>query len=284
MVAHGAPGTNAKFWVGADGQPMYFVRAGSGSSVLLLHGLLGSSFCWRLNLPVLTRQRTAYSVDFPGLGLSDAPARTNCGMVAQAKRLVQFLEQHDLERVDIVASSWGGAIALLVAAANPRVRSLVLAAPVNPWSQFGRERIRFCAGFWGRWLVRCGLPFSRRFHRLELERMYGDPARIPPGSLEGYSELLLRRGRAGSLINILQNWERDLEAVSEAIPRVRVPTLLIWGTQDGAVDVRSAEPLKNAIGPRRCRVEILPGVGHLPFEEAPEVFNRLVLDFLEQPA
>ncbi len=203
-------------------------------------------------------------------------------MVAQARRLAHFIDQHDLEQVDIVASSWGGAIALLLAASNARVRSLVLAAPVNPWSQFGRDRIRFCAGLWGSMLVRCGLPFSRRFHRLELERMYGDPGRIPPGSLEGYSELLLRRGRARSLVNILQNWERDLEAVSEAIPRVRVPTQLIWGTRDGAVDVRSAEPLRHAIGTAGCRVEILPGVGHLPFEEAPEVFNRLVLDFIER--
>jgi pimeloyl-ACP methyl ester carboxylesterase len=111
--------------------------------------------------------------------------------------------------------------------------------------------------------------------------MYGDPARIRPGTLEGYSNLLLRRGRAGSLINIMRNWEADLEVVREAIPRVQAPTLLVWGSLDGAVNPRSAPGLGRALA---CsRVEVLRGVGHLPFEESPEVFNRLVLDFIEQP-
>jgi len=57
--------------------------------------------------------------------------------------------------------------------------------------------------------------------------------------------------------------------------------LLVWGSQDGAVDPRSADSLMMAL--KNCRVKTLSGVGHLPFEEAPEVFNRLVLDFIDQP-
>ena len=72
-----------------------------------------------------------------------------------------------------------------------------------------------------------------------------------------------------------------MAALEKAIPRVKAPTLLIWGTRDGAVDLRSAEPLKQSL--RHCRLEIIPGTGHLPFEECPEVFNRLVLDFIERP-
>ncbi|HWF04388.1 MAG TPA: alpha/beta hydrolase, partial [Candidatus Angelobacter sp.] len=57
-------------------------------------------------------------------------------------------------------------------------------------------------------------------------------------------------------------------------------TLLVWGTRDGAVDVRSAESLLKALP--GSKLEIIEGAGHLPFEETPEVFNRLVLEFLEK--
>ena len=55
---------------------------------------------------------------------------------------------------------------------------------------------------------------------------------------------------------------------------------MIWGTRDSAVDVRSAEPLKQALP--QCQLKIIEGAGHLPFEETPDEFNRLVLDFIDQ--
>lgn len=269
------------FWAEFEGQRMHYLKSGTGPPLILVHGLLGGSCCWRLNVAELSKRHTVYAFDLPGQGLSDVKPGTNCGMQTQAQRLAWFIQKEQLGAVDVVASSWGGAIALLLAASCSAVRSLVLAAPVNPWSAFGRERVRFCSGTMGKLLIRCGLPFSGRFHRVVLERMYGDINRIPAGTLEGYSALVRRRGRARSLINILCQWEQDLEALKEAIPRVQAPTLLVWGTRDGAVDIRSAEPLKRSL--RRCRVQMLPGVGHLPFEESPEVFNRLVLDFIEHP-
>ncbi|MGE5325227.1 MAG: alpha/beta fold hydrolase [Actinomycetota bacterium] len=264
-----------------DGQRMHYERAGSGPPLLLIHGLLGGSFCWRFNITELAANRTVFALDLPGMGLSQDSAATDYGMRSQAGRLVDFIAQNDLRDLDIVASSWGGAVALLLAARLPQIRSLVLAAPVNPWSEYGRGRIRFLSSAFGAMVVRCALPFSRRFHWIGLQRMYGDPARIRPGTLEGYSSLLLRRGRAGSLINIMRNWEADLEVLREAIPRVKAPALLLWGSRDGAVDPRSAQALGRSLA--SCRIEMLPGIGHLPFEESPEVFNRLVLDFIEQP-
>lgn len=279
MVANAGP--ESAFWAQMDGRRMRYQRAGSGPPLLLIHGLLGGSFCWRFNLTQLGAKRTVFAPDLPGMGLSDESAATDCGMRAQADRLADFIAQNNLRDLDIVASSWGGAVALLLAANLPQIRSLVLAAPVNPWSEYGRGRIRFFSSAFGALLVRCGLPISRRFHPIGLQRMYGDPARIRPGTLEGYSNLLLRRGRAASLINIMRSWEADLEVLREAIPRVQAPTLLVWGSLDSAVNPHSALPLGRSLA--NCGIEVLPGVGHLPFEESPEVFNRLVLDFIEQP-
>lgn len=281
MVAQTVVERPKSFWAEIDGQRTHYLKAGDGPPLFLVHGLLGGSFCWRFNVAELSERHSVYAFDLPGQGLSDAKRGTNCGMQKQAERLARFIQAERLGSVDVIASSLGGAAAMLLAANYPAVRSLVLAAPVNPWSAFGLERVRFCGSTVGSLMVRCGLPFSARFHRIAVERMYGDRRRIPPGTIEGYSALIRRRGRARSLINIFRQWEKDLEAVGEAIPRVQAATLLIWGMRDGAVDVRSAELLKRSL--RNCRLEMIPDVGHLPFEESPEVFNRLVLDFIDRP-
>lgn len=260
---------------------MNFSKQGCGRPLLLLHGLVGGSFCWRYNVAEFAKARTTYAFDMPGMGSCDADRGTDCSMRAQAQRLEAFIESANLRDIDVVGSSWGGGVATLLAAESRRIRSLVLVAPVNPWSAFGRERVRFFAGRFGSALLRCGMPYARKLHYIGVERMYGDLARIRSGTREGYSALLQRRGLAGCVVNILRNWDRDLEALRDAIPRVTAPVLLIWGTHDGAVDPRSAEPLQAAF--RQCETAVLPGIGHIPFEEAPEVFNRLVLEFIDHP-
>jgi len=263
-----------------DGQPLHYLRAGSGPALLLLHGLLGGSFCWRLNVDSLSQRHTIFALDLPGLGASDAPRHLDCSMAAQAQRVLSLLQQLKLENVDVVGSSWGGAIAMFVAAQSRRVRSLVLAAPVNPWSDFGMGRIRFLKGRLGGALLRIAWPVSRPLHRIAVERMYGDQRHIPAGTIEGYSSLAMRPGKVHAILSTLRNWEDDVSALSKAIPRITVPSLLIWGTCDGAVDLRSAEQLRRALP--GSELKLIEGAGHLPFEETPDEFNRLVLDFVER--
>jgi pimeloyl-ACP methyl ester carboxylesterase len=281
MVAHNWPESLPNCWPENGAASICFAKTGSGPPLLLLHGLLGGSFCWRFNIAEFSARRTTLAVDMAGMGISEVPRRTDCGMRAQSQRLLAFIEANGLHDIDLIGSSWGGGVALLLAAESKRIRSLILVAPVNPWSDFGRGRVRFFSGRLGGFLVHCGLPFAGKLHEIGVERMYGDISRIRPGTLQGYSALLRRRGRAASLVNILRHWDADVAALHDAIPRVNVPALLIWGSRDGAVDPRSSERLQQSLA--RSKTVMLPEIGHLPFEESPEVFNRLVLDFIERP-
>jgi pimeloyl-ACP methyl ester carboxylesterase len=263
-----------------DGEQLHFLRAGSGPPLLLLHGLLGGSFCWRMNMEAFSRQHTVFAIDLPGLGGSDAPRHLDCSMAAQASRVSSLLDHLNLEEVDVVGCSWGGAIAMFLAVQSERVRRLVLAAPVNPWSTLGAGRIRFLNGRLGGTLLRMVWPVSRPLHRTALERMYGDPRRVPAGTIEGYSSLAMRPGRVHNILNTLRNWDKDVNSLRRAISRIKVPSLLIWGTRDGAVDLRSCEALGRALP--RCELALIEGAGHLPFEETPDEFNRLVLDFVDR--
>jgi pimeloyl-ACP methyl ester carboxylesterase len=263
-----------------DGQPLHYLRAGSGPPLLLLHGLLGGSFCWRLNMDTLSRHHTTLAVDLPGLGGSDAPRHLNCSMPAQAGRVLSLLQHLKLENVAVVGSSWGGAVAMFLAAQTVKVRSIVLAAPVNPWSDFGAGRIRFLNGRFGGALLRMAWPVSRPLHRIALERMYGDPRRVPAGTIEGYSSLVMRPGRVHHILNCLNSWEKDVGALRGEISRISARCLLVWGTRDTAVDLRSAEQLQRMLP--ACELKLIHGAGHLPFEETTDEFNRLVLDFVER--
>ena len=149
-------------------QQIHYSRAGAGRPLLLLHGLLGGSFCWRRNMEAFSRQHTVFAVDLPGHGENDAPRHLDCSMPAQAAAFSSLVERLKLEEVDVVGCSWGGAIAMFLAAQSAKVRSLVLAAPVNPWSTLGLGRIRFLNGRTGEALLRMIWPVSRPLYRTAL--------------------------------------------------------------------------------------------------------------------
>jgi 4,5:9,10-diseco-3-hydroxy-5,9,17-trioxoandrosta-1(10),2-diene-4-oate hydrolase len=263
-----------------DGHKIHYSRLGTGRPLLLLHGLLGGSFCWRRNLEAFSQRHTVFAIDLPGHGESDAPGHLDCSMPAQTDRLSSFLERLNLQDVDVVGCSWGGAIGMFLAAQSARVRSLVLAAPVNPWSTLGSGRIRFLTGRTGTAFLRCVWPVSGPLYHTALARMYGDPSRLSAGTVEGYRSQLMRPGRLNNILSTLRSWEQDVNSLRAAIPGIKARSLLIWGTRDDAVDIRSAEALKRALPD--CQLQVIQGAGHLPFEETPEEFNRLVLEFLDR--
>jgi len=91
---------------------------------------------------------------------------------------------------------------------------------------------------------------------------------------------VMQPGRVHNLLNTLRCWENDVSSLRAAISRIEAPSLLIWGTRDGAVDLNSSEVLMRALP--ECERALIDGAGHLPFEETPEEFNRLVLQFLKR--
>ena len=79
-----------------------------------------------------------------------------------------------------------------------------------------------------------------------------------------------------------RRWNRDLAELESLLPRIAdIPALLLWGSRDTAVNPASAEMLSQQF--KRCTVEIFDGVGHLPYEEVPELFNASVIEFLNSP-
>ncbi|MFZ0731602.1 MAG: alpha/beta hydrolase [Candidatus Sulfotelmatobacter sp.] len=273
-------------WMDFDGAGMRYLRSGSGPPLVLLHGLLGYSFSWRFTIPALAPYATVYAPDLLGAGFSDRPQDIDHSMRGTALRVLKFAENLGISSFDLLGTSRGGAVAMCAAAeclgrgaGGPRIRRLILACPVNPYSAHGTRLAPFfgtrfgAAGF--RFTV-AQLPFLfPYFHG----RLYADRKKIPRGSLDGYKAPLAIPGLFEHGLSIVQTWTADLQELQALLPELReIPTLLMWGSKDPAVFASSLEPLARHFD--HVEKIVFPGVGHLPYEECPEEFNQALTRFL----
>ncbi len=266
-----------------DGR-MRYLKAGSGPALILVHGLMGYAFSWRFTIPALAPHATVYAIDNLGAGFSTANEGMDCSVRASAERVLQFVDALGIKAFDLLGTSHGGGVVIMVAALcaernAARLRRLVLVAPVNPWSQHGKRFAPLVGSSFGSVLFRNTFERWPVLHDLALRRLFGDRSRIPPDSLEGYRIPLVKNHVLGHGLRIVRNWTADLAELESALLKIRdYPTLLIWGTKDRAVNFRSAEPLRRNF--RDARLVAFEGVGHLPYEEAPEDFNRALIAFV----
>jgi len=266
-----------------NGAKVHYQRAGSGRPLLLLHGLVGSAKNWRRNISFLARDSAVYAVDLFNMGESERIPGLDAGLAATADRLAAYMDAVGLSEADIAAHSHGGSVAMMLAARHPeRVRSLILFAPANPFCDLGNQLIRFYQTRFGTWCARL-IPFlPRMLKATALSRMYGDPSRVSEDALEGYTQGLHIPGTVDHVLQIVQRWGVDMGLLRSVLTDVASkPTLLIWGDRDRAVGLNSARELQRTL-PQSSLI-VLPGVGHIPFEEMPEICNQAMRDWLSGP-
>ena len=270
-------------WAMVEGAQMHYLKAGSGPPLVLIHGLIGSAFSWRCNMQALAKNWTVYAVDMLGLGQSQRVPGLNASMSATADRMVKFFDAVQIVRADVIGTSHGGAVAMLLAAHYPeRVGKLVLVAPANPYSDQSDAIIRFYRTSLGKWFAPHVPNLPAQLQEIALGRMYGDPNRVPPGTLGNYMSSLRVPGTAAHVMNILEGWFADMKDVEASLDKLaNKPMLLLWGDKDRAVSMESAYKLKKLM--RRAELVIMHGAGHLPYEELPAEFNRDVTAWLQRP-
>lgn len=269
-------------WVEIDGRRIRYLKAGSGPDLVLLHGILGSAACWEEVVPHLTKESTVYTIDAIGSGKSDRAADIDSSLEAAVDRLLAFLNTAGLGRIDLLGTSHGGAVAMLFAARYPgRVRSLILHAPANPYSRIADPLIFFYKTSFGDWFAHRLLMLPMQLQKLALARMYGTANEIRNGVVERYVEFLRQPGTIDCQLAIVRHLPDDMKILAKEIARLRRRSvLLLWGTHDRVVSLQSGLILKKAL--ENSTLTLLPGTGHLPYEECPEEFARAVNLFLRK--
>jgi len=256
-------------------------------ALVLVHGLMGYSFSWRFNLEEFAQHRDVYAVDLLGIGHSERPrpGEADYGMVAAAERLLGLIRSLGHRQVHLLGTSHGGAVAMMAAALDaaspePRISRLVLVAPAHPFMTNARKRIAFLSTSLGRLLSRVVLWRSARLRILEVRRLYADESRITEETRIGYDVNLAEISSFDYALAVVRTWKEDMRRLKDALPSIaHLPVLLLWGEEDRAVACHSGLMLREYF--RHAQYVVLPGVGHMSYEEVPEVFNRTVLQFLD---
>lgn len=267
-------------FVDAVGARLYYLHAGSGKPLLLIHGLVGSSANWRDNIGALAQQASVYAIDLVNRGKSQPVWGVDAGLRATANRIVAVMDALNLAETDIIAHSHGGAVALMLAALHPRrVRSLILFAPANPYCRSSDPMVRIYSTPWGGFLAWM-LPYLPiPIQRIALGEMYGGSDRVVESCLHEIVDGLRNPATLRHVLCILRCWFVERAKLEAALRRVKqIPTLLVWGDRDCTVSLSSAVQLHREL--RASELIVLPGAGHSVFEETPEESNRIMVEWL----
>ncbi|HEU0023748.1 MAG TPA: alpha/beta hydrolase [Thermoleophilaceae bacterium] len=278
--------------VRAAGIRFHVAEAGAGDPVVLLHGWPQHWFCWRRLVPLLASERRVICPDMRGFGWSDAPPG-RYDKQTMADDLIALLDALELERVDLVAHDWGAWAAFLACLDRPdRFGHYLALNTYAPWP--GKPSPRALLGIWRLWYqVALSAPGLGR----ALIRHTDFPKRvITTGAvqrdvwndevLESYAAVLREPARAGASVRLYRTF-----LLRELLPylagryrgrRLSVPTLLLHGTRDLAVDHRQLsgwEPWADDMA-----VELRDDSGHFIAEELPEIVADRALSLFRAPA
>jgi pimeloyl-ACP methyl ester carboxylesterase len=265
------------------GHEIAYREAGTGPTVLLVHGMAGSSRTWRAVMPLLAERARVIAPDLLGHGesVSSAGDYSLGGFAAMLRDLLAAL---DVERATVVGQSLGGGVAMQLAYQHPElVERLVLISSGG----LGREVSPVLRGFAFPGVELLGPVVFPGFVRELGDRVSRAVARVgirAPRAAEmwdAYASLTDGAHRDAFLRTLRSVIEPGGQAVSAGdrlTLAAAVPTLVVWGDADPIIPVAHAHAAHAAIP--GSRLEILEGVGHFPQAEEPHRVARLIEDFL----
>lgn len=257
-----------------------YMEQGEGEALLLLHGFTGSSASWARVLPELAERYRVIAVDLLGHGVSDAPAEAErYGMVPVAADIAALLDYLDIARAHLLGYSMGGRLALYLALLWPeRWRSLVLESS-SPGLAAAEERIERAAHDkeLASFIEAKGIEaFVDYWEQLPL---FASQQRLP-AALQGKYRRRRLQNRPAGLAGSLRGMGTGVQPSQwERLDELALPTLLIAGALDEKF-VAIAQKMARVIP--GATLAMVPGAGHTVHLERPEMYLRIVGEWLAE--
>jgi len=245
-------------------------------ALILLHGFGSSLHTWVPWAEDLSSDFRVIRFDMPGSGLSSADPNADYSDARSLQVLTALMDHFGIARTTLIGNSMGGRIAWTFAAACPdRVDKLVLISPdgfAGHGVDYGKRRaipstVR---------LMRFVLP--KPLLRMNLVPAYADPDKLTDPIVTRYHDLLLGPDVRDAMIARME--QNELVDRQPLLRTIKAPTLLLWGDRDGMIPLANSNDYLKELPD--SRLVVLPGLGHLPFEEAPRTALVPLRSFLAE--
>jgi magnesium chelatase accessory protein len=255
-------------------------RMGSGTPILLLHGTGASVHSWRGLMPLLAERHDVIAFDLPRHAFTTGHDAYAMSLPAMAREVARLLEAIEVKPAAIIGHSAGAAIALQLALDQGYGGPIVgLSAALRPFP--GAMAQIFPAVAKALFVN----PLVPRIFTGSIDLVGGAEkfmwrsthSRIDAQGLACYAKLLKHPGHASGALAMMANW--DLPSLRERMGEARNPMLLLHGANDPAIPPDWARDAAGWLP--NARLELLPGLGHLAHEEAPELAASHIAAFLE---
>lgn len=252
-----------------NGRSIAYRSAGEGPPLVLLHGFLCDSRCWRTQLDGLSDQFRVVAWDAPGAGASsDPPERFT--ITDWAHCLAGFLDVLGIEPAYLVGLSWGGMLAQELYRLYPeRALGLILCDTYAGWK--GSLPADACETRLERCVSDSSLSGEELAPRWAPEMFSGNAPRELIDEMSAVFRDFHPRGFRLMAKSLADTDTRGL------LPTIDVPTLLVWGNEDNRSPMEIAEQFRDAIP--KAELAVIPGAGHVSNMEQPDEFNAHVRRF-----
>jgi pimeloyl-ACP methyl ester carboxylesterase len=256
-----------------------YVDVGDGPTVLLVHGVVMSSYLWRNVIGALREERRCIALDLPAHGRTSVSPHQDLSARAQAEILEGFCEALGLEQVDLVANDTGGAIAQIFTVRHEdRIRTLTLTNcdchDQLPPATFKQTVDAATVGMLAERIML--VHDNPDLGRVALAQGYERPNELDDDTIrEFFGPFKEMEGARGLERAITSLDTSDLLAIEAELAALEVPTLVAWGTGDVFFDVKWAHWLDETV-PGVERVVEIPGAKlFYPDERADELVPLL---------
>ena len=248
-----------------NGKRLRYLKLGpdTGTPALLIHGFGADHGGFMFNHSALAESRPVYAVDLPGHGGSSKDVGDGSAQ-ALASDLRALMKALGLERVHLIGHSLGGAIAILIALANPKkAASLTLIAPAGLGAEINGG---FIEGFISETRAKKLRPF--------IEMLVANPAMVSADMVEDVLKFKRLDGASAALRAIAgRNFSggRQVGSLRRQLAGLGAPTLVIWGDKDQVLPAAHGQGLGEAV-----QVMTLKDAGHIPHMEKANEVNAAI--------
>lgn len=282
--------TKTWFW---QGLPISYQMQGTkGPAVILVHGFGASWGHWRKNIPVLAETCQVYAIDLIGFGASAKPQpneKITYTLEIWGKQIVDFCQQVAGKPAFLVGNSIGCIVAMQAAISSPDIALSI--ALINCSLRLLHDRKRQNLP----WIRRVGTPLLQKFLSIKsignfFFSQLAQPKTVKRILLQAYN---VKEAVTDELVDILMKPARDPGAADvflaftnyssgplpeDLLPILPCQAIILWGTADPWEPIDLGRELANF--PQVQKFIPLEGVGHCPQDEAPELVNSLLQEWI----